>query len=169
MTKEKLTVTTGALPASRKIYVDGVAMREISLSGGEKPVTVYDTSGAYSDANAKIDIYAGLPKLRADWIMARGDVEAYAGREVKPEDNGLTGASRGAAVEEFPNVNKMPIRAKAGKSVTQLTYARAGIITKEMEYIATRENEGRQLSAVSGQEKSPIKWEKVSAQKSLSL
>jgi len=145
---EKFTVTTGALPASRKIYVDGVAMREISLSGGEAPVTVYDTSGAYSDADAKIDIYAGLPKMRADWIMARGDVEAYAGREVKPEDNGLQGSGgrgQGSEVPVFPNVVKNPIRAKAGKSVTQLTYARAGIITKEMEYIATRENEGRSL------------------------
>jgi len=157
-TAEKFTVTTGALPASRKIYVDGVAMREISLSGGESPVTVYDTSGAYSDAAAKIDIYAGLPKLRADWIMARGDVEAYAGREVKPEDNGLTGASRGAAVEEFPNVNKTPIRAKAGKSVTQLTYARAGVITKEMEYIAVRENEGRRQEALGiNEEKKPYR------------
>ena len=150
---EKFTVTTGALPASRKIYVASesginVAMREISLSGGEAPVTVYDTSGAYSDADAKIDIYAGLPKMRADWIMARGDVEAYAGREVKPEDNGLQGSGgrgQGSEVPVFPNVVKNPIRAKAGKSVTQLTYARAGIITKEMEYIATRENEGRSL------------------------
>ena len=139
----KFTVTTGALPASKKIFVDGVAMREISLSGGEKPVVVYDTSGAYTDASAKIDIYQGLPKLRSGWIMARGDVEEYIGRDVKPEDNGLTGAARGAAVEEFPNVNKTPVRAKSGKSVTQLTYARAGIITKEMEYIAVRENEGR--------------------------
>ena len=139
----KFTVTTGALPASKKIFVDGVAMREISLSGGEAPVVVYDTSGAYTDASAKIDIYQGLPRLRAEWIMARGDVEEYIGRDIKPEDNGLTGAARGAAVEEFPNVNKTPIRAKAGKSVTQLTYARAGIITKEMEYIAVRENEGR--------------------------
>jgi phosphomethylpyrimidine synthase len=140
---EKFSVTTGALPASRKIYVDGVAMREIALSGGEKSVTVYDTSGAYTDTSATIDIYKGLPKLRAEWIKARGDIEEYEGRAVKPEDNGLTGAARGAAVEEFPNVNKRPIRAKSGKSVTQLTYARAGIITKEMEYIATRENEGR--------------------------
>lgn len=143
MKSEKFSVTTGALPASKKIYVDGVAMREIALSGGEKPVTVYDTSGAYTDPTAKIDIYKGLPQLRAQWIRARGDVEEYEGREVKPEDNGLTGAARGASVEEFPNVSKRPIRAKAGKSVSQMTYARAGIITKEMEYIAVRENEGR--------------------------
>ncbi len=140
---EKFSVTTGSLPASKKIYVDGVAMREIALSNGEPSLRVYDTSGAYTDPNAKIDIYKGLPKLRAQWIKERGDVEEYEGREVRPEDNGLTGAARGASVEEFPNVSKRPIRAKSGKSVSQLTYARAGIITKEMEYIAIRENEGR--------------------------
>ena len=146
MKTEKFSVTTGALPASKKIYVDGVAMREIALSGGEKPVTVYDTSGAYTDPTAKIDIYKGLPKLRAQWIRERGDVEEYTGREVKPEDNGLTGAARGASVEEFPNVVKTPLRAKKGKSVSQMTYARAGVITKEMEYIAVRENEGRSIN-----------------------
>ena len=139
----EFSVTTGSLPASRKVHIEGVAMREIAVSGGEPSLVVYDTSGPYTDVNAKIDIYAGLPKLRDEWIRARGDVEEYDGRPVKPEDNGLTGAHRGAAVEEFPNVNARPLRAKAGKSVTQLTYARAGIITKEMEYIATRENEGR--------------------------
>ncbi|MDX1975686.1 MAG: phosphomethylpyrimidine synthase ThiC [Rickettsiales bacterium] len=141
-------ITTGSLPASRKVYIDGVAMREIQLSNGEPSLLVYDTSGPYTDPKAQIDIYKGLPKLRDEWIRSRGDVEEYEGREVKPEDNGLTGAHKGAAVEEFPNVNKRPLRAKAGKSVTQLTYARAGIITKEMEYIAIRENEGRKLAAV---------------------
>lgn len=147
---QKFTVTTGALPASKKIYVDGVAMREISLSGGEPSLTVYDTSGAYTDPSTKIDIYKGLPQLRAEWIKARGDVEAYAGREVKPEDNGLKalGIRQEAVVEVFPNVVKTPLRAKAGKSVTQMTYARTGIITKEMEYIAIRENEGRRQEAM---------------------
>jgi len=145
MSSKPFTVTTGALPASKKVAVDGVYMREISLAknSGAQSVMVYDTSGPYTDESAKIDIYQGLPKLREQWILGRGDVEAYAGREVKPEDNGITGAHKGASVEEFPNVNKMPLRAKPGKSVTQLTYARAGLITKEMEYIATRENEGR--------------------------
>jgi len=150
MSTAPFSVTTGALPASKKIQVDGVYMREIALSKGanQASVTVYDTSGPYTDANAKIDIYQGLPQLRKEWILARGDVESYAGREVKPEDNGLQGAARGAEVEEFPHVNKNPLRAKQGKSVTQLTYARAGIITKEMEYIATRENEGRVATQV---------------------
>ncbi|NBX02666.1 MAG: phosphomethylpyrimidine synthase ThiC [Alphaproteobacteria bacterium] len=150
----EFSVTTGALPASKKIYVSGeqhkdirVAMREISLGGGEPSLTVYDPSGIYTDVNAKVDIYKGLPKLRESWILGRGDVEAYVGRDVKPEDNGLKGADRGAAVTEFPNVNKTPLRAKAGKNVSQMHYARAGLITQEMEYIAIRENEGRREAA----------------------
>jgi phosphomethylpyrimidine synthase len=146
------TVTTGPLPSSRKVHVKGekfadvnVAMREIilSASSGELPFTVYDTSGPYSDTTSKIDIDKGLPQLRREWILARGDVEEYDARIVKPEDNGLKGADRGAAVAEFPNVNPRPLRAKAGKNVTQMHYARAGIITPEMEYIAIRENEGQ--------------------------
>jgi len=146
------SVSVGALPASRKIYVAGeqypdirVPLREIELSkaSGQSPVVVYDTSGPFTDPAADIDIYKGLPKLRDAWIRARGDVEEYQGREVKPEDNGVRGEARGASVEEFPNVNPRPLRAKSGKSVTQMTYARAGIITPEMEFIAIRENEGR--------------------------
>jgi phosphomethylpyrimidine synthase len=145
------TVTTGALPASTKVYIPGqthadirVPLREIALSPAAKlpPVQVYDTSGPFTDAAARIDIYKGLPKLRDQWIRARGDVEEYDGRPVRPEDNGVKGEARGAAVEEFPHVNLRPLRAKAGKSVTQMTYARAGIITPEMEFIAIRENEG---------------------------
>src|SRR5579859_3648079 len=95
---EELRVTTGPFPASRKIYAPGrlhpelaVAMREIDLepSAGEPPVRVYDTSGPYSDPAAAIDIMQGLPELRRPWILARGDVEEYRGRDVKPEDNGL--------------------------------------------------------------------------------
>jgi hypothetical protein len=88
-------VSTGALPASRKIYVEGklgtkVAMREISLHDKDQPTfTVYDTSGPYTDENVQIDIRKGLPKLRNEWIKARGDVESYQGREVKAEDNGF--------------------------------------------------------------------------------
>ena len=146
------SVTTGALPASKKVYVAGqqhkdirVAMREIAVSGGEPSLTVYDPSGPYTDVSAKVDIYKGLPQLRAEWIVARGDVEAYDGRAVKPEDNGLKGADRGAAVQEFPNVNARPLRAKAGMNVSQMHYARQGIITPEMEYVAIRENEGRMV------------------------
>ena len=149
-TTPEFSVTTGALPASKKVHIAGqqhqdirVAMREIAISGGEPSLTVYDPSGPYTDANAKVDIYKGLPQLRQSWILGRGDVESYKGREVKPEDNGLKGADRGAAVQEFPNVNPSPLRAKEGKNVSQMHYARNGIITQEMEYIAIRENEGR--------------------------
>ena len=95
---EELRVTTGPFPSSRKIEAPGrlhpeisVAMREIDLeaSSGEPPIRVYDTSGLYSDPTSEIDINKGLPELRKPWIVARGDVEFYQGREVKPEDNGL--------------------------------------------------------------------------------
>ena len=149
----KITVTTGSLPASRKVYLNGarnpdvrVPMREISLdpSAGEPPVRVYDTSGPYTDPDAKIDIYEGLPRLRTKWIGARGDVEEYEGRAVKAEDNGsVDGKHR---VAEFP-LRHRPLRARAGQSVTQLEYARRGIVTPEMEYIAIRENLDRKKRA----------------------
>ena len=145
-----INVTTGSLPASKKIYFEGtihkdirVPMREIALheTANEPPVTVYDTSGIYTDPDANIDINLGLPRLREAWIKARGDVKEYAGRDVKPEDNG--GATGDKLVSEFPNKQK-PMRAIDGKAVTQIAYARAGIITAEMEYIAIRENLGRE-------------------------
>ena len=147
-----LPVTTGALPGSRKITIAGthfpdlrVAMREVALepSANEPPVRIYDTSGPYTDAGAGIDIAAGLPALRLPWIAARGDCERYAGREVKPEDNGIFGGLKQPEVQQFPNVNAMPWRAKGGAAVTQIAYARRGVITAEMEYVAIRENIGR--------------------------
>ncbi|WP_062782772.1 phosphomethylpyrimidine synthase ThiC [Novosphingobium capsulatum] len=148
----EIGVTTGPIRGSRKIHVESprfpgmtVAMREIALEPGcgEPPLRVYDTSGPYSDPKQAIDIRAGLPRLRHDWIMARGDVETYAAREVKPEDNGLKGPDRSGGVPAFPNVNPAPLRAKAGANVTQMHYARQGIVTPEMEYVAIRENLGR--------------------------
>ena len=145
------TVSTGPLPASRKIHIAGerypelrVAMREIDLdpSAGEPPVRVYDPSGPYTDPSALIDIEAGLKALRQDWILGRGDVEAYDGRAIRPEDNGLKAGEIGN-MREFPQLARQPLRAKPGKNVTQLHYARAGIVTQEMEYIAIRENVGR--------------------------
>jgi phosphomethylpyrimidine synthase len=142
-----MNVTTGPIRGSKKVHVGPlkVAMREIHLEPGcgEPPVRVYDTSGPYSDPDARIDIMAGLPQLRRDWIMGRGDVEEYSAREVKPEDNGLKGPDRSAGVAQFPNTVKRPIRAKAGMNVSQMHYARRGIITPEMEYVAERENLGR--------------------------
>ena len=145
-------VTTGPIRGSRKIHVPSeavpavrVAMREIALEPGAKepPVRVYDTSGPYTDPAATIDIQAGLPALRRDWIVARGDVETYAARAVKPEDNGLKGPDRSAGVPPFPGAAKQPLRAKPGHNVSQMHYARRGIVTAEMEYVAVRENLGR--------------------------
>ncbi len=149
-------VVADALPASRKIHVQGhlypdvrVPMRQISLhpSSGEPPLTVYDASGPYTDPAAHIDIERGLPRLREPWIVARGDVERYEGRQVRPEDNGTGAPSTGvfaAAVQ--------PLRARGGRAVTQLAYARAGIITPEMEFIAIRENLGRERAAAAARD-----------------
>jgi len=143
-----IDVTTDALPGSGKCYVEGsprlggikVAMREINLTDDcEPPLPVYDTSGPYTDPQINIDIARGLPKLRADWIAGRDDVQAYDGRAVRPEDNGYK-AHQKIEVMEFPNVPSKPLRATRGNAVTQMAYARRGIITPEMEYIAIREN-----------------------------
>jgi phosphomethylpyrimidine synthase len=146
------TVTRGPLPASTKTFRSGrlhpgirVPMREIALhpSAGEPPVTVYDSSGPYTDPAAEIAIEGGLPRLREGWIAARGDTEIYEGRRVRPEDNGFVSADR--LTPEFP-VRHSPLRAWDGKAVTQLAYARAGIVTPEMEFVAIRENLGRELA-----------------------
>ena len=144
------TVTTGPLPASRKIHIEGsqpgvrVAMREIDLSDPSEPsVRVYDPSGPYTDATVDINIAKGLAELRRDWIIGRGDVEQYTGRDHKPEDDGLK-PGESLSVPVFDRGSRMPLRAKPGKRVTQLEYARAGIVTPEMEYIAIRENLGRE-------------------------
>ncbi|HEY9581256.1 MAG TPA: phosphomethylpyrimidine synthase ThiC, partial [Rhizorhapis sp.] len=144
--RTEMRVTTGPIRGSRKIHVGDrkVAMREIVLEGGEPPVRVYDTSGPYSDPDVHIDIMAGLPQLRRDWIMARGDVEEYDARAVKPEDNGLKGPDRSAGVAPFPKIVQRPLRAKPGTNVSQMHYAKRGIITPEMEYVAERENLGRE-------------------------
>lgn len=143
-------LSTGPLPASRRIYVAGarhaqinVPMREIDVhpTAGEPPLRVYDTSGPYTDPEARIDIKSGLPRLRTDWVIKRGDVESYDGRVVQAADNGF---AKGAQLTpSFPVINR-PLRARNGRAVTQRAYARAGIITPEMEFVAIRENLGRQ-------------------------
>ncbi|CAN7540119.1 phosphomethylpyrimidine synthase ThiC [Neorhizobium sp. LjRoot104] len=151
-TKLTPVVTTGPLPASTKVLKAGtihpdirVPMRQIALhpTSGEPPVTVYDSSGPYTAEGTVISIDAGLPRLRESWIVARGDVETYEGRFVRPEDNGFVSGDR--LTPEFP-VRNQPFKAKAGRAVTQLAYARAGIVTPEMEFIAIRENLGRQAA-----------------------
>jgi phosphomethylpyrimidine synthase len=147
--RTELKVTTGPIRGSRKIHVGPlrVAMREIDLepSSGEPPLRVYDCSGPYTDPDARIDIMAGLAELRRDWIRGRGDVEEVAQREVRPEDNGQLGPDRSGGVQPFPNVRRKVLRARAGANVSQMHYARRGIVTPEMEYVAERENLGRCL------------------------
>jgi phosphomethylpyrimidine synthase len=142
-------VTTGPLPASRKVYTHppqapdlAVPHREIALhpSANEPDFPVYDTSGPYSDPSVTIDVEAGLPRPRRAWILERGGVEEYDGRDVKPEDNGHAAGKHLA--REFP-VKHRPLRGLPGHPITQYEFARAGIITKEMIYVATRENIGR--------------------------
>ncbi len=139
-------VTTGPLPASRKIYSspDGhddlkVPFREITLTGDEPNLRVYDPSGPYSEEGYVADVEKGLSRLRTAWIMERGGVEAYEGREIRPEDNGNVTGDRLARA--FP-VHHQPLRGTGDKPVTQYEFAKAGIITKEMIYVAHRENIG---------------------------
>ena len=159
---------TSPFPASRRIYVAGlrypdirVPMREISLTptvtaeasagkGGQRtssPVTVYDTSGPYTAPDVEIDRRKGLAPLRLDWVLGRGDTETYVGRTVKPQDDGYASDDR-VEVERFPEASRRPPRrAKTGKNVTQLHYARQGVVTPEMEFVAIRENQRREALA----------------------
>jgi phosphomethylpyrimidine synthase len=144
-------VTTGPIYGSRKVYVQPetapdlrVPVREIALeaSSGEPPVPVYDTTGPYTDPDATIDVEQGLPRRRTAWVKERGGVETYEGRPIKPVDNGNVSGKHLARA--FPQVHA-PLRALDGKPVTQYEFARAGIITKEMIYVAERENLGRKV------------------------
>ncbi|MBI2089593.1 MAG: phosphomethylpyrimidine synthase ThiC [Deltaproteobacteria bacterium] len=155
-------ITTEPFPASRKTYVQGrrnpevrVAMREISLAathgssagnaGGTRQnsrIVVYDTSGPYTDPQTKTDIREGLKPLRLGWIKGRGDVEESKARSGRWESNGT---------ERFPESSRRAsLRAKPGSNVTQMHYARKGVITPEMEYIAIRENLGREMARSDG-------------------
>jgi phosphomethylpyrimidine synthase len=146
MSESQPTLTTGPMPGSRKVHVEGsrpdirVAMREVELTSAEEvPLRLYDTSGPYSDPDVTIDIAKGLEPLRQAWIVGRGDVEEYEGRAHKPEDDGLKDGEE-ISVPVFDRAGRRPLRAKAGKVVTQMAYAKAGIVTPEMEYVAIREN-----------------------------
>ncbi len=136
-------VTTGPLPSSRKIFVTPdeapdvrVPLREIILSegAGEPNLPVYDTSGPYTDPAVTIDVNAGLARARIAWVKERGGVEEYQGRDVKPEDNGNVGAS--ACREILQRPSQAAARRSTAHMITQLEFARAGIITKEMIYVA---------------------------------
>jgi phosphomethylpyrimidine synthase len=142
-------VTTGPLPASRKVYARPdaapelrVPVREIALTeaAAEPPIPVYDTTGPFTDPDVTIDVEQGLARARTAWVRERGGVEEYDGRAIQPVDNGNVSGKHLA--RNFPTTHR-PLRAANGKPVTQLEWARAGIITKEMVYIAERENLGR--------------------------
>jgi len=157
------------LPNSQRVYVAGsqpgisVPFREVSqhvtksFNGqieSNDPVRVYDTSGPWGDPSFNGDVRDGLSAPRRQWIIARGDVEEYEGREVKPEDNGYRSIEEAVyardkargKLEEFPGLRRQPLRAKLGHAVTQMHYARRGVITPEMEFVAIRENLGRQAA-----------------------
>jgi phosphomethylpyrimidine synthase len=151
------TVTTGPISASRKIYSAPdhhpdvrVPLREIALTDTNEPTfRVYDSSGPYTESDERIEVAQGLKRYRTAWVMERGGIETYSGRDIKPEDNGnVTGAY---AARVFPITNA-PLRANPGQPVTQYEFARAGIITKEMIYVAHRENVGRQAALDRAQE-----------------
>ncbi len=161
-------ITTQPLPASQKIYVHShdhpdisVPMRAIALNGGHGdhganengaslPLVVYDTSGPYTDPTVETDIRKGLRALRLDWIKARSDVEEVSAYHFA-NGNGKNGSRNGSHTERFPDDSRRPVlRAKPGRNVSQMHYAKKGMITPEMEYIAIRENIGREKALENG-------------------
>ena len=152
-TREQVMKETGAIPTgeragSKKVYVAGelypdirVPFREVAVhpSANEPPVTIYDSSGPYTDPTVTIDITRGLPKVKSSWQLDRGDIAPVANpREVKPEDNGH--ASGKHLAPRFDVSNHRVFKGVPGRPVTQYEYAKAGVITPEMEYVAIREN-----------------------------
>src|SRR6185295_12199995 len=177
--QSKPTSADAELPNSRRVYVEGqhpgvqVPFREITQTPTRNfdgtlidnpPVRVYDTSGPWGDPSVSCDVSSGLPALRRDWILKRDDVEEYDGRERKPIDDGyLTFDAVSKArikdvgkLEDFPALRRQPLRAKSGSCVTQLHYARKGVITPEMEFIAIRENLGRSLAVAATDDRSSV-------------
>jgi phosphomethylpyrimidine synthase len=154
---ELLSLTRAPFPASRKVHLTGsradlrVPVREVSLTNGES-VTLYDTSGPYTDPTVAVDVRSGLPGLRSAWIAERGDTEPYDGRAPQALDDGAKHAERvadslAALRAEAAALQRAPRRAKSGANVTQMHYARRGIVTPEMEYVALRENGRREWMA----------------------
>ncbi|MBB5747233.1 phosphomethylpyrimidine synthase [Brevundimonas variabilis] len=153
--RETGTIPTGERAGSRKVYVAGelfpdirVPFREVAVhpSANEPPVTIYDSSGPYTDPTVTIDIQRGLPRVKSSWQLDRGDIAPVANpREVKPEDNGH--ASGKNLAPRFDTQHHRVFKGVEGRPVTQYEYARAGIITPEMEYVAIRENLQREQAA----------------------
>jgi len=151
---DKLALTREPFPASRKTYLIGsrpdlrVPVREVALSNGEQ-IALYDTSGPYTDPDAAIDVHRGLPEVRSAWIDARGDTETYEGRSRQALDDGVRHEARDPdRIEQLraaaAALQRTPRRAKSGANVTQMHYARRGIVTPEMEFVALRENGKRE-------------------------
>ncbi len=144
MTAPTSTSTSTPTAATRKTYLPGsrpdmrVPMREVSLTTGDS-VVLYDTSGPYTDPDQGTDVRRGLPALRASWIAERGDTESYDGRVVRPEDDGRKPGDLRNLDAVFPVEGRHPLRGAGGRAVTQLAYARRGIVTAEMEFVAVRE------------------------------
>ena len=153
--KETGTIPTGERAGSRKVYVAGelypdirVPFREVAVhpSANEPPVTIYDSSGPYTDPTVTIDIQRGLPLVKSSWQLDRGDIAPVLNpREVKPEDNGH--ASGKNLAPRFDTSRHRVFKGVEGRPVTQYEYAKAGIITPEMEYVAIRENLRREQTA----------------------
>ena len=155
---QRLALTREPFPASTKIYASGsvhadlrVPMREVKLTNGEA-IALYDTSGPYTEPSAEIDVRSGLAALRAPWIEARGDTEGYTGRAAQALDDGTKHEARdaerlAALRREAAALQRAPRRAKGGANVTQMHYARRGIVTPEMEFVAIRENGKREWMA----------------------
>jgi phosphomethylpyrimidine synthase len=155
-----LSLTREPFPASRKAHIEGsrgdlrVPHREVTLTNGEV-VSLYDTSGPYTDPAAAIDVKRGLPSVRGEWIDARGDIETYTGRVHRMLDDGMKGELPSAIEAErleslrraAAALQRAPRRARTGAIVTQMHYARRGIVTPEMEYVALRENGKREWMA----------------------
>lgn len=153
--RETGTIPTGERAGSRKVYVAGelypdirVPFREVAVhpSANEPPVTIYDSSGPYTDPTVTIDIKRGLPRVKSSWQLDRGDIAPVANpREVKPEDNGH--ASGRHLAPRFDTSHHRVFKGVEGRPVTQYEYAKAGIITPEMEYVAIRENLRREQNS----------------------
>jgi phosphomethylpyrimidine synthase len=169
------TSVSTQFPNSRRVYKTGsqanirVPFREVAqhvtkgVNGAvevNEPVYVYETSGPWGEPSFKGDVRDGLPALRREWIVARGDVEEYEGRGVRPEDNGYANSDAAerarlkakGRLDEFPGLRRQPLRAKAGRAVTQMHYARRGVITPEMEFVAIRENLFREAAFEASQQ-----------------
>ncbi|KQP02306.1 phosphomethylpyrimidine synthase ThiC [Pseudorhodoferax sp. Leaf265] len=150
---ERLALTREPFPGSRKVYLESsrpdlqVPLREVLLTNGEC-IHLYDTSGPYTDPAAAIDVRSGLPALRAPWLASRADTEVYEGRIRQALDDGGKDDTRLAQLRaEAAALQRQPRRAKSGGNVTQMHYARRGIVTPEMEYVALRENGRREWMA----------------------